>query len=99
MSQFVRITNGLGWIDSRERIDRLFKYLWGPWVAFAGRGLFFVVVVAVVSLRGVGFCVFFELGPRDSRWNPQHQMGHKVGYAKPRQGFPPRRSAYLSVSR
>ena len=43
----------------------MFQFLWGPWVAgaswvaLAGRGLVLVLVLAVVSLLGFGFFVFF----------------------------------------
>ena len=68
-----------------EGVDRLFQYLWGHWVALAGRGLVFVLVVAVVSLRGVGFFVFFLnlalwiVGSPDTKWavnwdTPNHRQ-------------------------
>ena len=51
-------------IDGGERIDRMFQFLWAPWVdgaswvALAGRGLVLVLVVAAVSLLGFGFFRF-----------------------------------------
>ena len=53
-------------IDGGERIDRMFQFLWAPWVdgaswvALAGRGLVLVLALAAVSLSGFCFS-FFKL--------------------------------------